>query len=173
MKSRIVLVGILLFLSFLILACNDKITEPSDEITAKPVVIKTSINYNQQSFNTLFPDTASLNNISRAYSNNYSEVLKNRILDYMKAEVTRLGEDVSVFDSILVLTGCKLSGEYVLPTYAEKAQFENQDAWVFQFTYDTGTPIFFGNMQCIVLSTADFDTLAMITSRRVTGYYLK
>jgi hypothetical protein len=173
MKSRIVLGGILLFLSFLILACNDKITEPSDEITAKPVVKKTAINYSEQSFINSFPDGTSLTNISEAYSYHYSEELRDKILDYMKGEVVRLGEDVSIFDSVLVLTGCKLSGEYILPTYAEKAQYENQDAWIFQITYDSGTPIYFGNCTCFVLSTTNFDTLAVIASRWTTGYYLK
>ena len=158
MKSRIALPGILLFLSFLILACNDKIIEPVDELPAKPVVIKTSVNYNQQSFNTLFPDTASLNNISNAYSNNYSEELRNRILDYMKAEVTRLGEDANTFDRILDVTGCKSNVGYVLLTYAEKAQYENQEAWVFQLTYGLNFSDF-GHSKCFVFDAVTLDTL--------------
>ena len=166
MKSKITSSGFLLFLSFLILACNEKSTKPSDEITAKPVVKKSNINYNHISFNSSFPDTISLNNISKAYSNNYSEELKSKILDYMKSEVIKLGEDVSIFDSVLCITGCKrsFSAVYLLPTYAERAQYENQDAWIFQVTYGLGVPNF-GRFKCFAISVAKLDTLALIQSR--------
>jgi hypothetical protein len=157
MKSKIALRGVLLFLSFLILACNDNITS-SDEITAKPVVIKTNVNYDLQSFNTAFPDTVSLNNISRAYSNNYTEELRNKILDYMKEEVSRLGENVNTFDRILSATGCRDNVGYILPTYAEKAQYENREAWVFQITYGLNFSDF-GHSKCFVFDAATLDTL--------------
>ncbi|MEJ2195464.1 MAG: hypothetical protein P8X73_11490 [Ignavibacteriaceae bacterium] len=166
MKSKIASSSFLLFLSFLILACNEKSTEPSDEITAKPVVRKSSINYNQISFNSSFPDTISLNSISKAYSNNYSEELRIKILDYMRDEVIKLGEDINIFDSVLCITGCKrsVSGVYILPTYAERAQYENQDVWIFQVTYGLAVPNF-GRFKCFAISVANLDTLALEQSR--------
>jgi hypothetical protein len=158
MKSRIVFSGVLLFMSLLILACNDKITQPSDEITAKPIVKKTSTNYTLQSFNSSFPDTASLNCICRAYSNNYSEEMRNNILDYMKEEVDKLGEDINTFDRILSVTGCKNNTGYILPTYAEKAQYENREAWVFQITYGLNNSNL-GHSKCFVFDAATLDTL--------------
>ncbi len=164
MKSVIESFSILLFLSFLILACSDKITEPPDEITAKPVVKKSDINYTQETFLSSFPDTASLQNISRAYSNNYSEELRTKLLDYMKDEIDKLGEDVNTFDRILSVTGCRNSDGYMLPTYAEKAQYENQDAWIFQVTYGLGEPDF-GHSRCFVFSASTLDTLTYIQCR--------
>ena len=164
MKSRIAVPGILLFLSFLILACNDRITEPSDELTAKPVVIKTSINYSEQSFTASFPDTASLNSISRAYTNNYTVELRKKILDYMKEEVSKLGENVNTFDRILSVTGCKDNVGYILPTYAEKAQYENREAWVFQITYGLNFSDL-GHSKCFVFDAATLDTLTYIQCR--------
>ena len=164
MKKGISAASLLVSLSFIFLVCNDKPTEPSETITAKPVVKKTSINYDQVSFIHLFPDTASLNSISTSYTNNYTEELRCKILDYMKGEVDKLGEDVNIFDSILNITGCKQSGGYMLPTYAEKAQYENQDAWVFQVTYGLGEPNF-GHFRCFVFSAASLDTLIFIQCR--------
>lgn len=158
MKNRIVLRFVLIYLSLWILACNDNVTEPSIEITAKPVVKKTTTNYSEQSFLASFPDMASLNSISSAYSNNYSEELRNKILDYMRAEVNRIGEDVNVFDGIILRTNCKLSGGYLLPTYAEKARFENRNCWVFQITYGIDSPDF-GHSKCFVFDAATLDTL--------------
>ncbi len=158
MKSGTVSGGILLLLSFLILSCNDKITEPSDEITAKPVVKKTAVNYSEQSFNTSFPDTATLNSISEAYTNHYSVELRGKILDYMKGEVERFGEDVDNFDSILRQTGCKDQDSYILPTYAEKAQYENRDVWVLQITYGLNSPTF-GHCKCYVFDAVTLDAL--------------
>ncbi len=164
MKRGITAAGFIVLFSILFLACNEKPTEPSDEITAKPVVKKSSINYNQASFSSSFPDTISLNNMSNAYSNNYSEAMRSKILDYMKDEVIKLGEDVNIIDSILSRTGCNISGGYVMPTYAEKAQYENQDAWVFQVTYGLGQPNF-GRSKCFVFDAATLDTLTFIQSR--------
>lgn len=156
-KITVIIFFVLLFIS--IFACNENSTEPTDEIIVKPVVINSSINYNQDTFNSSFPDTTSLNNISKTYSNNYSEELKIKILDYLKNKVIKLGEDANIIDSILSRTGFKLSGEYQLPTYAERAKYEDKDAWVFQVTYGIGAPNF-GHYKCIVFSIENLDTLA-------------
>ena len=134
-------------------------TESEDNITPKPVVKKTSVNYTHETFKTSFPDTISLHNISKAYSNNYSEDKKNKLLDYMRSEVSKLGEDSNIFENILSQTGCKLTGEYVLPTYAERAKYENQEVWIFQITLGLGEPKFF-HYKCFALSLTNLDTLA-------------
>jgi hypothetical protein len=77
MKSKIILNSILVFSLIVILACNEKSTEPYDNLTAKPIVKKTSINYEEESFRKTCPDTNSLNNINIAYSNNFSEEIRN------------------------------------------------------------------------------------------------
>ena len=153
------LISLSSFLFFYLLLAHGCSTAPEENIPAKPVVKKTSVNYNQETFNTYFPDTISLQNISRAYSNNFSEELRKALIDYMKGEVIKLGEDVNIFDNILFQTGCKLNGEYLLPTYAEKAKFENQDAWIFQVTYGLGEPNF-GHYKCFAFSIENLDTLA-------------
>jgi len=156
MKNLIVSNSFLFLFLLIAYGCS---TEPEENITAKPVVKKTSVNYNQETFSTYFPDTISLQNISRAYSNNFSEESRKALIDYMKGEVIKLGEDVNIFDNILSQTGCKLNGEYLLPTYAEKAKFENQDAWIFQVTYGLGGPNF-EHYKCFAFSVENLDTLA-------------
>jgi hypothetical protein len=161
-------ITILTFSSFLILSllnfCCENSTEPNNDIIAKPVVKLSSTNYNPQSFMDVFPDTASLTIISKAYSNHYSKEIKERLIDYMKSEVSRLNEDPAEFTNILSLSGCNGTGEFVLPTYAEKAFYENQKAWVVQITYGLGGPSF-GHFKCFVFGSANLDTLNYIGSR--------
>ena len=139
-------------------------TEPEYNNTSKPVVKKTSVNYTREAFRISFPDTFSLKYISNAYSNNYSEDKRNKLIDYMRDEVSKLGEDANIFENILSQTGCKLTSEYVLPTYAERAKYENQEVWIFQVTYGLGDPVF-GRCKCFVFGLTNLDTLAYIASR--------
>jgi len=158
MKNKII--SSCFFILFLfVVACNEKSTEPKDDITTKPVVKKSSVNYSEESFNISFPDTNSLNSISKTYSNNFSEEKRNKLIEYIKSEVAKLGEDVNIIDNILSCTGCKISGEYLLPTYAERAKYEGEEAWIFQLTYGLGEPNF-GHYKCFAFSIASLDTLA-------------
>lgn len=159
MKNIIVLNSFLILFLFYNFVCSEKSTEPTDDITAKPVVKKSSLDYNHEFFAASFPDTTSMNNISRAYSNNYSQELRNKLLVYMKGEIVKLGEDVNIFDSVLSRTGCKLTGEYLLPTYAERAKYENQEVWIFQVTYGLDEPNF-GHYKCFAFGVVNLDTLA-------------
>ena len=139
-------------------------TETEDDITILPVVKKTSMNYDSTTISNVLPDLNSLNNISNAYSNNYTSEIKNRLLSYMRGEVSKLGEDLNVFDNVLALTGCKIENEFVLPTYAEKAKYENKDVWLFQLTYGLGNSNF-SRSKCFIFSCNNYDTLWAVFSR--------
>ena len=147
-----------MFLFLFVIACNENSTEPQDDIRAKPVIKKSSENYDQESFRISFPDTTSLNNISKYYSNNFSEDKRNKLIEYITGEVTKLGEDANSFNNILAITGCKLSDEYLLPTYAERAKYEGEEVWIFQITYGLGEPNF-GHYKCFAFSIDTLDTL--------------
>ena len=139
-------------------------TETEDNITVKPIVKKSLTNYDQTTISNSLPDSISLHNISNAYSNKYSEEIRNELLSYMRGEVSKLGEDLNTFENILELTGCKLNNEFVLPTYAEKAKYDNQDVWLFQLTYGLGNSNF-GRCKCFVFSCNNLDTLWAVFSR--------
>jgi hypothetical protein len=145
------------FLLILLGGCkDDKITTPQNNTD---VIVKVSnTNYNHNSFKTHFPDSASLHNISSAYSYNYSWERKAELINGMKIKVTALGEDVTVIERILTTTGCNISGAYILPTYAEKAKYEDKDVWVVQFTYGLGNPVF-EHFKCFAYSIPNLDTL--------------
>ena len=149
---------------FLILGCNEKSTEPIGDITAKPVVKNSSVNYDQELFYYSLPDTISLHNMREAYSNNYSEEIREELIEYIISEVNTLGEDAEVFDNILSQTGCNLIGEYLLPTYAEKAMFENQEAWIIQLAYGLGNTSF-AHYKCLAFGVENLDTLAYKSCR--------
>lgn len=138
--------------------------EQLDNLAAKPIIKKSSVNYSRATFRIIFPDTAYLNNINRAYSDNYSEDLRNRLVEYMKGEVKKIGEDEYVFDNLLSKTGCKQVGAYLLPVYAERAKFEAQKAWIFQMTYGLGGPNF-GHFRRFAFGLANLDTLAYLSCK--------
>jgi len=152
-----------IFLFIILFGCkNDKITDPQNN--AEVVVKISGIDYNQKSFRTLFPDSSSLKNISTAYSSNYSEERRAKLIDNMKNKVSKLGEDVKVIESILSKTGCTVSGAYILPTYAEKAKYEGKDVWMVQFTYGLGNSGF-GHYKCFAFSIPNLDTLNYLGCR--------
>ena len=161
MKKIIVLSSLCILALFFIIGCNEKLEGPNVGITAKPMVKKSSINYTAETFSVSFPESTSLKKISEAYKNNFSEAIRGELLEYMKSEVTKLGEDINIFDNVLSQTGCKLSGEYVLPTYAERAKYEGQDVWILQVTYGLGEPNF-AHFKCFALGMAYMDTLAYV-----------
>jgi hypothetical protein len=149
---------------FFLLFVSGCTTEYEENIPPNPVVKKTSGNYTNETFKTSFPDTISLHSISKTYRNNYTEDKRNKLLDYMRSKVSKLGEDSNIFENILSQTGCKLTGEYVLPTYAERAKYKNQEVWIFQITIGLGGPDF-SHWKCFVLSLTNLDTLAYIGCR--------
>lgn len=162
MKNIIGIIGLAII--FLFLGCNNKSTEPEDNITVKPIIKKTSVNYNQETLRTCLPDSASHNSMSRAYSNNYSKEVKEKLNEYIKGEVRKLGEDVNVVDIILSKTGCKNANEYILPTYLERAKYDSKDAWLIQIIYGLGVPSF-GHYRCFVFDITNLDTLVSFGCR--------
>ena len=161
MKTKYVSNCLLMAFMLFVFGCT---TETEDNITALPVVKKTSMNYDSTTISNTLPDFNSLKNISDAYSNNYSREIKTKLLTYMRGEVSKLGEDLNIFDNVLALTGCKIENEFVLPTYAEKAKYKNQDVWLFQLTYGLGYSNF-GRSKCFVFSCNNYDTLWAVFSR--------
>jgi len=157
---------ILIFFTLLFfnIDCNDNSIESLAYLSVKPVVKVTSNNYDQITFRKTFPDTLSLNKISKAYSHSYSEQLRTSLIQYMESEIRRFGEDVVIFDSLMNITGCKTPGEYILPTYAEKTKYDSKDAWLIQFTYGLGKPVF-GRWKCFAFSIPNLDTLAYIGTK--------
>ena len=161
MKRFIIYSGLFVLFMLIFFGCT---TEPEEIMTAKPVVKKSSVNYTKNTIYNTLPDSFSLQNIGRAYSNNYSKKLRKEMLDYMRNEVSGLGEDLNIFEDILTSCGCKIENEYILPTYAEKAKYENQDAWLIQLTYGLGNSNF-GRCKCLVYSFNNLDTLWSLTAR--------
>lgn len=149
----------LFILLCLLCSCNN-----DEDIFIPEVIVKISYtNYDQTSFLNLFPHQESLNQISSAFTNNYSEERKNELLNNMKAKVAVLREDVGIIENILTIMGCNNVGAYVLPTYAERAKFNGQEAWLIQFTYALDTPVF-GRVRCIAFSIPDIEELFYFTT---------
>jgi hypothetical protein len=154
---------ILIFL-FTAICCSDNISNQVNIFFEKPVVKKSAKNYTKDSFTNSFPDNSSLQFISDAYTNNFNEEIRNDLLNYMKNEVTKLGEDVSIFEKILNQTQSNEKGNYLLPTYAERAQYQNREVWIFQLTFGLGKPVF-GRARCFVFGIPELDTLNYIGTR--------
>lgn len=162
MKHNIYLISLLFITFFFLTACNDD-TISESHYNPEVVVKVSNLNYDQPGFLNLFPEIESLNNISTAFTSDYSEERKNRLLINMQIKVANWGQDVAVMDNILTATGCNTVGEYILPTYAERAKYNGQDAWLIQFTYALDTLVF-GRFKCFAFSIPDLDTLCYLGS---------
>jgi len=161
MKNKIALITFSILFFFFIISCNDNSTEPKDEITIKPIVIKSSINYNKDSFRTSFPDLDLNKNIADAYKDKYSQEIKAQMIDYMKNQVKMLGENEDTFIKCMDLTGCKDINSISLPTYAEKAKYDGEDAWIIQLIW-ASRPENIGHYKCFAIGINQIDTLDFI-----------
>jgi hypothetical protein len=156
MNNKVLFACFMIIITLILAGCDN--SSESNDVTALPVVKKTSVNYSSEMFRKYFPDTISLININKAYSNNFSYGLKEKLLNKMKLEVSKLGEDLNLFNSILSKTYCLANDYYILPTYAEKAKYEDKDVWIFQVAYGLNEPVF-NHFRCFVFSN-NLDTLA-------------
>jgi hypothetical protein len=146
LKLTKILIGLFLLI---ITCCSDNISDSENIFFAKPVVKKTYSNYTKDSFTNSFPDNSSLQFISNAYTNNFNENIRIQLLDYMKEEVSKLGEDVSIFEKILNKAHCYDKEGYLLPTYAERAKYENKEVWILQTAQGLSEPVF-SHYKCFV-----------------------
>lgn len=161
MKNIIALITFSILSSFFILNCNDNSTEPKNSITVKPVVKKSTVNYNEDSFKAVFPDMDLINNIGSAYKENYSEEIKNQLINYMRGQVTALGENEDTFVKCMDLTGCNNISSISLPTYAEKSKYNGEDVWIIQLVWGL-KPMDLGHYKCFVIGINQRDTLNFI-----------
>lgn len=159
MKLKIKTSGYLFAILLLLLSCKEKSTEPESGLIVKPTVKISTTNYSSALFNSTFPDTVSLNRISHAYSNDFSEETKAKFAAYMKSEVLKLGGDLGSFESALYKSGCFSSQMPVLPTYAEQAKYENKNVWIIQYTRSQGGSGF-GHYHFFAIGLEKLDTLA-------------
>ncbi len=139
--------------------CKDASTGPQTSLTELPVVTKTSSDYTLESFERSFPHSEILTAMSKAYAHKCSDEVREALIDYMKKEAADLGEDASMFDALLTLSGCRDGEGLVLPTYAERARFNGQEAWIIQVAwgYDAAD---FGHFKCYAFGIANKELLA-------------
>jgi hypothetical protein len=164
--KQIFLIAYSVFLIFFIQNCKNKSTDPNDDvtvkpyanITVKPIVEKTSTDYTQELFRLSFPKMELLKEVGEAYKNNYSEAIKNELINYMKKQVDSLGESGEIFSDCMEVTGCKDIYSISLPCYAEKAKYEGNDVWIIQLVWGM-MPLDLGHYKCFAISTNNKDTL--------------
>jgi hypothetical protein len=163
MNSTAFVSSILLLLLLSFAGCKDH-TSPNGDGNVEVTVKVSTTDYDQNTFRQLFPDSISLHNISFAFNNNYSEERRNGLVVNMLVKVSARGEDAIIMDTMLTRAGCRTPGEYVLPTYAERAKYSGRKAWLVQFTYGLGVPTF-GRYKCFAFSIPDLDTLNYVAAR--------
>lgn len=158
MKKHLLKVVLPFMLLIFILGCSDNSTEPIDEHIVNPIVVKTSINYDEQLFNSSFPQNDILNKISEAYKNHYSEKIKINLIDNVVIIVESLGENEETFLDCFELTGCFDANSISLPTYVEKAKFNGEDAWIIQLSWGVESSDL-GHYKCFAIGINSKDTL--------------
>lgn len=163
MKPMAFVSGLLLLVLLSPAGCSD-INSPNGEDNVEVMVKVSTIDYDQNTFRQLFHDSISLHNISIAFNKNYSEQRRTALIVNMLAKVSALREDAVIVDTILTRACCKTPGEYILPTYAERAEYNGKRAWLVQFTYGLSGPQF-GRFKCFAFSIPELDTLNYIGAR--------
>ncbi len=165
MRNLSLIIGVSAFFISTLLSCSENSTDPSgnseevvEEITAKPTVIITSTDYNSELFRISFPKMELLQEIGAAYQKNYSNALKNQLIKYMTDKVDTLGQSVEIFNACMEVTGCKISNSVSLPTYAERAKYDGEDAWIIQLVWGV-SPFDLGHYKCFAISMNSKDTL--------------
>jgi hypothetical protein len=164
MKTISLLSALLLILLFLNCGCNDNSTNNPDNLTVKPIVKKTSINYTRETISSAVPDTAFYNKICKAYTNHYSDDIKKAMINNMENQAGSLGENVNVFDSVLTHAGFTGTAGYLLPIYAERAQYNNKEVWIVESILGLGKPVFSG-FKFLVIGITKYDTLYAVYTK--------
>jgi hypothetical protein len=158
MKRIISLVVLSLIILFTFHGCDDKSIDTKSSLTATPLVRKTAINYNKESFGNSFPDGELLRKIADAYKNNYSQEIKIGLIEHIKAQVILLGENQETFNRCMNLTDCENINSISLPTNAEKAKYNGEDVWIIQLVWGM-EPSDLGHYKCFAISVINYDTL--------------
>ena len=155
---NIIISNFLIFLFISFLSGCDSLTESDEDLPAKPIIKKTSTNYTQQLISSTFPKTEIHEKMNQAYSGKYSEDMRQDLLEYIKKEISGLGESVGEFDEILKKSGCDDQNLLAIPTYAERAKYENEDAWILQIANGLNSQSF-EHYKIFVFSLDSSDTL--------------
>ena len=158
MKKILLMISYIILFILSIQSCKDKSTDPYEDILVKPIVEKTSTDYTPELFRSSFPKMELLHEIGEAYKNSYSEAVKNQLINYMKSQANKLGENSEIFNECMEVTGCNNSNSISLPSYAEKAKYEGKDVWIIQLVWGM-MPSDLGHYKCFAISTDDKDTL--------------
>jgi len=82
----------------------------------------------------------------------------------MENQAGSLGENVNVFDSVLTHAGCMGTAGYLLPIYAERAQYNNQEVWIVESILGLSKPVF-GYHKYFVIGIAKYDTLYAVYTK--------
>jgi hypothetical protein len=158
MKNYLLKLALPFLLLIIFIGCSANSTEPEDELTVKPIVVKISKNYDEQLFNSSFPQNDILKNMSEAYKNNYSENIKMKLVDYVALKVKSFGENEEVFLECFKLSGCKNVNSISLPTYVEKAKYNGEDSWIIQLSWGVESSDL-GHYKCFAIGINSKDTL--------------
>ena len=160
MNSPHVVFGTVLLSVCLLVGCDDLGVQEDADV----IVTVSAKDYDATSFKQLFPETTSHKIIASAFSANYSDERRTNLSKRMLARIAVLGENPRFVDSILTRHGCRESGAFILPTYAERARFNGKDVWLVQFIYGLGVPSF-SHYACYAYSIPDLEQLYYIGCR--------
>lgn len=127
-------------LSYLLTACKNEIIDAplsevnSDILTQSPIVRITSNNYDEQSLQSTFWNTEIHSRFTESYQNSYSITLKESILNYMRDEIERTGEDEQEFTECFNAIGEFKDGR-CLPCLVESAKYDGKYVFIFVFNW--------------------------------------
>lgn len=133
-------------------------------IAVLPVVRVTGNNYEQPDIQARVPDTVLFHSFIRAYNGLYSDDLKRQLILSMQSAVQSLGLSQQEFLASLKATGQTSAGVVSLPYLAERARYEGEESWIYEFTWGVSADDL-EHRRCFVMDAANADTLLFLTCR--------
>jgi len=149
-----------------VLAChkNSPLSPEPLQLAELPYVRVSTLNYNRSEIYSRVPDTIYWNKCNLAYKYAVTDSLKRYMADVFLQKARWLAQETPLASECLNATGQLKQGVVSLLYFAERAQYESKESWIFEFSW--GDDLYgIGHYRCFVMDTSTRDTLLFVTCR--------
>ena len=146
-------------------SCNVDSTEMSGiQLELLPIVKVTQNNYGEEQIRQNTPDSTLFSTFCETYNDKYSDDLKVALVNNMKNQAFKLGEDSEILEKCMNATGRLEKGVISLPYLAEKAKYNDRVSWRIEYAWGMRKDDL-GHFKCSVMDAINQDTLLYITCK--------
>jgi len=150
----------------MVLGCHkdNPLTSEPLELPEIPFVRVSESNYDEMDIQSRVPDTIYWNKCNLLYKYAVTDSLKAYLAHMFLTKARWLAQDTLIASQCLNATDQLKPGVVSLLYFAERAQYESKECWIFEFSWGIGSTGI-GHYRCFVIDTSAKDTLLFITCR--------